>query len=261
MKITKGYTKGIDKLRTDSENFLALGLQGLLKIEIYHKYLNDFRAFLIENKKYLDEISQLEFEKYYEPRLSLWTREGERFTRVQEGSNEITRRIAYLDKVIERMGLQVTNGSYYVQANKPYQAKKILISILKEAQTGIIIVDNYFNPINLQLLEELYTEGYKPSLTILTADYKQPWLTKLSTDIPLLDKQYGSKTQLYSQKGSSVHDRFIIIDNKKVYHLGASLDGFGGNKASKITNVTEPKEIDQIIQDVQSWINAASKLV
>jgi hypothetical protein len=48
----------------------------------------------------------------------------------------------------------------------------------------------------------------------------------------MFNKQYGNLSVRYTDK---VHDRYIIIDNKKLYHLGASIKDLG----KKIFSVSE----------------------
>ena len=46
----------------------------------------------------------------------------------------------------------------------------------------------------------------------------------LNKDIEMFKKQYGDLIIRYTEK---VHDRYIIIDNQKLYHLGASIKDLG----------------------------------
>ena len=53
----------------------------------------------------------------------------------------------------------------------------------------------------------------------------------------MFNKQYGNLSVKYTNK---VHDRYIIIDNKKLYHLGASIKDLG----KKIFSISEsPNEL------------------
>lgn len=61
--------------------------------------------------------------------------------------------------------------------------------------------------------------------------------TELNKDIEMLNKQYGKSTIKYTDK---VHDRYIIIYQIKLYHLGASIKDLG----KKIFSLSKsPKEI------------------
>lgn len=68
--------------------------------------------------------------------------------------------------------------------------------------------------------------------------------TKLSTlDIKIFNSQYGLLNVLYTSK---VHDRFIIIDRNKLYHLGYSIKDLG-------------KKIFSIIESDSSFVNLLLK--
>lgn len=51
---------------------------------------------------------------------------------------------------------------------------------------------------------------------------KTPAITNL--DVQEFNKQYPSLTVSYTNK---VHDRFLIIDHKELYHIGASIKDLG----------------------------------
>ena len=54
----------------------------------------------------------------------------------------------------------------------------------------------------------------------------------LGTDIDLFNKQYKNLTVKYITK---VHDRYIIIDKEKIYHVGYSIKDLG----KKIFSISE----------------------
>ena len=54
----------------------------------------------------------------------------------------------------------------------------------------------------------------------------------LGSDIKTFNNQYGGLNVLYTTK---VHDRYIIIDQKKLYHIGHSIKDLG----KKIFSISE----------------------
>ena len=46
----------------------------------------------------------------------------------------------------------------------------------------------------------------------------------LNSDINIFNKQYNNLEVRYT---TNVHDRYIIIDNNKLYHIGASIKDLG----------------------------------
>lgn len=98
-----------------------------------------------------------------------------------------------------------------------YDAYSLIIKIIKEAKEKILIIDNYIDD---TILEMLSKKNKEVEVVILTSNNCN--LTKL--DIEKFNKQYPI---LKLAKTSIFHDRFIVIDNKNLYHIGASLKDLG----------------------------------
>ena len=96
-----------------------------------------------------------------------------------------------------------------------YDAYSLLINIIREAKTKIIIIDNYLDK---TILDVLTYKNDSIKVKLYVKDIK----TKL--DIDKFNLQY-SNTSIEIIK--TFHDRFIIIDNKILYHVGASLKDLG----------------------------------
>ena len=98
-----------------------------------------------------------------------------------------------------------------------YDAFSFITGLIEKAITDIILVDNYVDIDTLNILRR------KPTgipVTIYT--YSN---TKLSVkDISNFNAQYPTLVVNYSQ---NFHDRFLIIDNATVYHVGASIKDAG----------------------------------
>ena len=89
-------------------------------------------------------------------------------------------------------------------------------NIIQKAKE-IILIDGY---VDLSVLEQLSKKKSGVQVTIYT-DSK----TKISAlDVQKFNSQYP---QLILNHTSKMHDRFLIIDNKTVYHIGASLKDLG----------------------------------
>ena len=107
-----------------------------------------------------------------------------------------------------------------------YDAYALIQSIFDKANKEIIIIDNY---VDRTILDRLVNKNKDVKVTIYTHKDKSKLLNK---DIEMFNKQYGNLIIKYTNK---VHDRYIIIDNKKLYHLGASIKDLG----KKIFSVSE----------------------
>lgn len=88
---------------------------------------------------------------------------------------------------------------------------------IQSANKEIILIDNY---VDLSVLQRLAKKQKKVNVIIYT-DKK----TKLTQqDIQKFNAQYPNLTLKYTNK---MHDRFMIIDGKTLYHIGASLKDLG----------------------------------
>jgi len=98
-----------------------------------------------------------------------------------------------------------------------FDAYRFVIDLIKKAKSTLTIIDNY---IDLSILEMLTEKSKKVSVTIIT-----PKSTPIKAlDIEKFNAQYG---KLVIKHSEDFHDRFLIIDKKELYHIGASLKDLG----------------------------------
>lgn len=98
-----------------------------------------------------------------------------------------------------------------------FDAYKFASDLIRTATKSIILIDNYIDDSVLMLLTKR-----KPNVaaTIYTAQISK----QLAIDIQKHNSQYPSvDVRQFKQS----HDRFLIIDNNEIYHIGASLKDLG----------------------------------
>ena len=88
---------------------------------------------------------------------------------------------------------------------------------IKKENNKILIIDNYIDDSVLKMLAK---RKNNVEVVILTSDKSN--IEKL--DVKKFNKEYPI---LKVAKTNKFHDRFIIIDNKEMYHLGASIKDLG----------------------------------
>ncbi len=98
-----------------------------------------------------------------------------------------------------------------------YDSYSLIIDIIKRAKMKIVIIDNYINDSILKMLSK---KNKNVEVIIFTSQKSN--LIKL--DISTFNKQYPT---LKVAKTDKFHDRFMVIDNKELYHIGASLKDLG----------------------------------
>ena len=115
-----------------------------------------------------------------------------------------------------------------------YDAYSLLIDILNTATKNIIIIDNYIDKKFLDICSKI-----KVNFIIVTKEFDK-------IDLEKYNKQYNNIKVRISDK---YHDRFIILDNKTLYHCGASFKDLGKKCfcISKIENNNVLKELLKIV--------------
>lgn len=122
--------------------------------------------------------------------------------------------VAVIKSHIKNNTLEVKQGIFF--DGQVFDAYAFLSDIIKSAKKSIKIIDNYIDDSVLTHL----SKNQNIKITIYTSTI----LKQLKLDIEKYNKQYNP-IELKSFKDS--HDRFIIIDDEKIYHVGASLKDLG----------------------------------
>ena len=120
-----------------------------------------------------------------------------------------------------------------------YDAYSLLIDLIKSAKNNITIIDNYIDKTILDVL----AKKRKNSNVLIISDKKSK-LTDL--DIDKFNEQYPL---LYRKFSTEYHDRFIIIDDETIYHLGASLKDLG-KKTFAINKMEDETLMNKLFSDI-----------
>ena len=135
--------------------------------------------------------------------------------------NELTEHVNYLhDKVVE-IDLQINTHHIPTQGvffdGQVFDAYALASKIIRSAQSSIVLIDNYIDEI---ILTHLAKKNKNVAVYLRTKTVTQ----QLKLDVQKANAQYGN---FELKPFAKSHDRFLIIDRKDVYHLGASLKDFG----------------------------------
>lgn len=119
-----------------------------------------------------------------------------------------------------------------------WDAVSCIENLLCKAKKSIILIDNYIDRQTLDLLSKKKTGV---NITIITNE-RGCNLTK--KEISAFQAQYGELTMSYSDK---FHDRFIILDEEKLYYCGASLKD-AGKKTFAIGKINDSICLNEILR-------------
>ena len=117
--------------------------------------------------------------------------------------------------IIDSKKITPKQGIFY--NGQIFDAYKFIIDIIKTSKKSIILIDNYID-------ESVLTLFSKKNKNVNIIIYTENINSKLKLDMEKFNKQYKSLNII---KFTKAHDRFLIIDNKDIYHFGASLKDLG----------------------------------
>ena len=138
----------------------------------------------------------------------------ERFERIENRLTIHDKNFNLLFKALEdKNNIPVQNIFFDGQI---YDAYSFVNDLLKLAKEEVILIDNYID----DTVFTLFSKYPNINFTIYTSTISK----QLKLDFEKYSKQYKN-ISLKTFKSS--HDRFLIIDKKEIYHLGASLKDLG----------------------------------
>ena len=187
-----------------------------IKISIYiMKSFVEMRRFISNNAMLFErnsnvELKQLEYQKQTDEKLE------QLFKYISE--HEETSQKVFFDGQI-------------------YDAFRLIVSLIQKAEQEITLIDGYVDIGTLNLLSK---KNENVTVTIYTQNRTR--LTK--ADAENFNAQYPTLEVKYT---SAFHDRFLILDRKTAYHVGASLKD-AGKKCFGINLIHDAGIVKDILQ-------------
>jgi hypothetical protein len=140
----------------------------------------------------------------------------------------INHRIEVLEKKVSSIEIKNTEFQLLINSNlspqqgvffegELFDAHVLISKIIKSAHYSILLFDNYID-------ETILTQLAKKNKGVSVKIYTKSISRQLQLDVEKFNKQYDSLQVFEFDKA---HDRFLIIDQKELYHFGASLKDLG----------------------------------
>ena len=140
----------------------------------------------------------------------------------------MNQRMDRIENNYENLSNEVKQISLQIKTNLPpnqgvffngqvFDAYIFFSEIIKNAQTEIILIDNYID-------ETVLLHLSKRNADVKAIIYTGKITPQLLLDLEKHNKQYPP---IEIKPFSNSHDRFLIIDQKELYHIGASLKDLG----------------------------------
>ena len=115
-----------------------------------------------------------------------------------------------------------------------YDSYSLLLDIFNSSNKSIVIIDNYIS---------------KSLLDVLSKTNKKITIYTKNIDNNLINKYNSQYHNVTIKINNSFHDRFIIIDNKILYHSGASFKDLG-KKCFAITKINNIDMVNDLINSL-----------
>ena len=139
----------------------------------------------------------------------------QRLDRAEMKQIEHDKKFEQVFRAIENKQIVKKQGIFF--NGQIFDAYKFVSNIIRSAEKSIVLVDNYID-------DSVLTLFIKRKDKVRVIIYTKIVSKQLKLDIDKYNAQYPS-IEIKEFKHS--HDRFLIIDNKEVYHIGASLKDLG----------------------------------
>lgn len=139
---------------------------------------------------------------------------NQRMNRIEDNMHSLIKKVDGIDLQINA-NLPPTQGVFF--DGQVFDAYTFIADIVRTSKNSIILIDNYIDD---TVLTHLCKKDPKVDVTLFTKTISK----QLQLDIKKANTQYST---IQAKVFTKAHDRFLIIDKKEVYHLGASLKDLG----------------------------------
>ena len=157
----------------------------------------------------------------------------------QKYFNELTIKntedIKLLQESFNKLNMKESNNHIFYEG-QIYDSYSLVIDILSKARKEIIIIDNYAGKKLFDIIKNI-----KVNIKVYTENIDNTARKKY-------EKQYSNLEIINTD---IFHDRFIIIDNKILYHSGASFKDLG-KKCFAMTKIDDTKIIKDLLERLKT---------
>jgi hypothetical protein len=179
-----------------------------------------------------------------------WLLTREMLVRYPEKEGELSQRLSAIGWKIEETKLSPSDrkvDELFFPERSEHDAYVELRGILNSATRSIFVTDPYLDSSILTLLATC-----KGTLAIRLLGHKFPVDFKLEANRFM--EQYAT-LHIELRRSREFHDRFIVLDNTKCYHVGASIKD-AGNRAFMINELNDASNVEALLQQIEKSWNA-----
>jgi len=139
---------------------------------------------------------------------------NERFVSLEQEVSLLRYEMQDIQSKVKDDVLEYKQGIFY--NGQTFDAYLFVNDLVKSAKSSIKLIDNYID----ETVLTLFSKNQNIKITIYTKTISK----QLKLDLEKYNSQYKN---IEIKKFNASHDRFLIIDEQEVYHVGASLKDLG----------------------------------
>lgn len=139
----------------------------------------------------------------------------DRLSRIERKQLETDQQLEVIFNALENKKTAPQKGIFF--DGQVFDAYTFVSDLIRKAKQSISIIDNYIDDSVLSMLS-------KKRENVKIRIYTKSVSSELALDLKKYNEQYDLIEVI---KFNASHDRFLIIDDKEIYHIGASLKDLG----------------------------------
>ena len=131
---------------------------------------------------------------------------------------------AKVDSILERLDASEVPMQGVFYDGQLWDARTLVLKLIASAKRSLLLIDNWATAATLDLFAKKH-QGVK--VTIITSEHFKKGVPNhaiSNADVESFNAQYPKIAVRYNE---TFHDRFLIIDDKELYLIGASLKDLG----------------------------------
>ena len=164
----------------------------------------------------------------------------QRLDSIERHQLDSDKRIDELFNLMDKYGVNDEQGIFF--QGQIFDAYALFQNIIQKAEKEILLIDNY---VDTSVLKRFSVKKDNVAVTIYTKKNSRMANPITEIDLQKFNAQYPTVTLKYT---STMHDRYMIIDKKELYHIGASLKDLG-KACFSFTKMNDAKSMIQLIMN------------
>ena len=247
--------RNLGNIKKELGNKISLADEEVLRVDEAREFISRIRE-EIRNLLPKDSIPYRKYESLLAKWNGWWVEEKETGRYISKSGRNYQHLIYWRDVVIgeilkkykpEFLASSILNrDQFHFSKDDSFKGKEVVLDIMKEAKDSIVIIDPYLDEVIFKYTNSI---NKQIKITLITSKIQDLFLD-------LLNDLRKSGKKINARRSNQYHDRYIVLDDKEIWHLGASINGIG-KKEFDISKVRDKEAINNFFKNYkQNYINS-----